>query len=97
MPQITIRDYLADMSPQRPGHDYNLERRLFMADRIRERANTDELGTAFLDFQFNTPNLNARGPQSVDFFFASSQDQSQEAQVKVFREIVDQFMKRLAA
>lgn len=97
MQPLTIRAYLADMKPQKPGHDYDYEKRIFLADRIRERASKAELGARFLDFQFNMPNLNAPGPQSVDFFFAALTDTPREDQLDELRRSVNAFMTRLSS
>ena len=94
---ITIRDHLIETSAHPPFGDHELEKRLFFADKIRQQASTANLGPSFIDFQFNAPNINVRGPQSVDFIFGETDGATREEQTQRLRRLVVDFMKGLRA
>jgi len=63
-----------------------------LADKIREKAGTDVLGSTFLGYEFNKPDLNVRGPQSVDFNFVEPTDLSRAAETQRLVLIVQAYM-----
>ena len=91
--KITIRHVLIKTRPL--GHDHEYERRIFLADRVRERATVATLGRRFVDFTFAAPDPNVRGPRAVDFDFSSTQVGNLETDTARLLGVVKDFMTAL--
>ena len=91
--KITIRHALIETRPL--GHDQEYERRIFLADRVRERASVATLGGRFVVFTFAAPDPNVRGPQSVDFDFSSTRVGNLETDTARLLGVVKDFMAAL--
>lgn len=93
MPEITIREYLSERNDlPAPGDDHDLERRLYLEDRIRKFANRGSLGPEFIGLIFTQSNFNLRGQEKVDFGFKVSDALDRAAETERLRGVVARFM-----
>jgi hypothetical protein len=90
--QIIIRDYLTDRGLPGPADDHDLERRLYLEDRIKALANKTTLGPEFVGAEFTQSQLGVRGQEKADFHFVVPDQRSLQAETKRLADRVTRFM-----